>query len=159
MDNGIATIIAGAFGVSGVVIGNLLNHALNNRFQAVDKHRRVILTGKWQGEVQDEIDGAPAKFELSVELTAKWTSIKGEAKATYSYQENSTKATLEIQGRFLYDKFFQMEYKNNDPSKLQFGSATFELSADGRTMVGQYVGYGLLTQNLVSGNVRLNKTV
>ena len=66
---------------------------------------------------------------------------------------------LKFVGGFLYERFIKFDYSNPDESIIQFGNTILDLSADGKTLIGKFVGFGSITNQIVSGEVKLNLVV
>lgn len=67
------------------------------------------------------------------------------------------KLQFRLRGGFLHDRFLRLEYENRDNAAIQFGSVVAELSADGKTISGGYIGFGAQSQRIVTGTIALTK--
>jgi hypothetical protein len=66
---------------------------------------------------------------------------------------------FDMDGGFLYDRFFRVDYKLDDPGKIIFGSIILELDTEAVVLQGQFAGYGYLSGSVISGSMKLNKVV
>ena len=126
------------------------------------KGRRRALTGRWVGAgyQAEGVDGGPpldAKLILDITAHSKTVKATGEYTSKVGATEEHTKFAME--GGFFHDRFLKFDYKNTDDTAIQFGAITAELSPDGRTIRGRYIGYGPFSERLVNGSIELHKQV
>jgi hypothetical protein len=58
----------------------------------------------------------------------------------------------------LYDgRIMKIDYVNKDNNVVHFGTLYGELSADGKEINGEFLGYGLESEQFVSGKINLKK--
>lgn len=50
-----------------------------------------------------------------------------------------------------------MDYQNEDPNIVQFGSFVFHLSDDARKLEGKFVGYGHINKEVIFGSCVFRK--
>jgi len=62
-----------------------------------------------------------------------------------------------LDGGFFHDRFLKLDYKNADNTAVQFGAIITELSSEGRTLRGYYVGYGAISERPVCGTLEVQK--
>ena len=144
-------IIAAAASIISAIITVLLKEYLEIRKQNYKKQsdeRRRIISGTWKGTFEQTLNEKLVKLEIIMELKATSRgAITGKAKS--SYKNDSFQVA--IKGGFYSDDFLKMEYENVDRSVVQFGSFVFRLASNPKIMKGYFVGYGHISEMIISG--------
>jgi hypothetical protein len=156
----IAAIIAGVFSIVSPIATYFVTQAYRDRiFLPPPSGRAKALVGKWQGTLHEEIgpEGTPFDASFSLELAMSWKVVSGTAGFHATLLGKEYEFKLVLRGGFLYERFLRFDYQNCDESVLQFGSMTFELSADGQSLDGRFLGYGDVSKRLVYGTIELHK--
>jgi hypothetical protein len=59
----------------------------------------------------------------------------------------------------LRDQFVKLDYFNKDNIAVHFGSIILQVSADGQTLRGRFLGYGAFQEKVIAGNIQLKRVV
>jgi len=151
----VAAWIGGGFSIVGPIATFFAMKAYEGRFlEPLQADRKRALAGQWRGTIVQ----TSLMSDLSVSLEVSGRKITGAAELRFVLKGQDRHLVLRLVGGFLHDKFLKLDYtkKNNDGS-IQFGSLIVELSSDARTLHGEYVGYGSITNAIVSGAISLSK--
>jgi hypothetical protein len=150
----IAAIISSAVAIVAPIITLVFKNNYDRRIWETITGRRKAIIGKWVGSITQTIENIPTSFNLEITFTADKKIVKGDA----SFISPLTSRTIKLKfvGGFLFERFIKFDYKNPDESVIQFGNAILDLSADGKTLIGKFVGFGSITNQIVSGEVTLN---
>jgi hypothetical protein len=150
----IAALIGGAGTIFAPVITVLAKNIYDRRIWGIVKGRRKAIIGTWVGSISQTIDNIPTSYNLEITFTADKKIVKGDA----SFISPSTGKTIKLKfiGGFLYERFIKFDYHNPDELIIQFGNAILDLSSDGKTLIGKFVGFGSNTNKIVTGEVKLS---
>jgi hypothetical protein len=112
------------------------------------------VSGKWEGKYEQILNGALEEIDVYMFLEV---SRKGKiiGKATIPYGEDAFEANLK--GGFYLRSFIKLEYENTNKAIIQFGSFVFRLSDRPNKLAGQFVGYGHISEKVISGSIQLKK--
>lgn len=125
------------------------------RLDAGHEGRKRALIGTWVGTVNQEMPEGIVSSEARMEITTTPNGIEGTAVL------NTLLVDYPLELKFtcgvLYDQFVRLEYVGADPATIQFGTWVARLSSSGRKIEGRYVGYGSITDRIVTGHALLNK--
>jgi hypothetical protein len=161
MDSQVATaVIGGVFGVVTPIATYIGTHAYKNRsLLRLPEGRRKALDGSWRGTLHQEVgpDGKPIDAEYALQLSASRRVVRGEAHSRFWVKKQHHEARFVLEGGLLYERFFRFTYDSADRKALHFGVMMLELGADGRSLRGRFVAYGMLSQRLVYGSIDLEK--
>lgn len=121
--------------------------------------RAKVFLGSWEGKSREP----KGKFPISIELTT--ITLKGRVSGTgkIHYVINNdelnidTIETLNFDGEILTDSYLRLNYRNDDPKTIHFGTIFFRLLNNGLTLQGEFAGIGLTTGGTVSGQVVVKK--
>jgi hypothetical protein len=113
------------------------------------------LSGRWDGQVATSFDERTGKHPVHAEIQQDWTHVSVKVKSAYSRSHS-------VVGSILTDEETVLDYEYiNEPlpgapptMHVHRGTASFHLSADGRTLSGDYYS-GRDRQNF--GAIHLNK--
>ena len=121
----------------------------------IPKARQEALKGTWKGKVDqtDGVAGYPHNYEVTFEIKTFWKFIYGHAK----YELNGTKTTLDFVGGFYNEHYLMMKYRNKHRKIIQYGLGMFKFGARANDLDGRFLGYGHLSEDLVSGYLTLKK--
>lgn len=151
----IAAIITGAVALIAPIATYFATIAYERRSIQKISGRRKSIVGNWRGNIKQSLKGAPVTIDIEMGFTAGNKIIEGNCRFLSPLDNRTT--NLKFTGGFYHERFIKFDYKNEDEGVIQFGSSIIDLSADGRTMTGSYVGYGAGTNEIVTGNVILNR--
>ena len=136
---------------------NTLNSVKNDaaNLDASHEYRKKALIGTWVGKVDQEMPDGVLSSDAKMEINATPNGIEGIAVLNTSLVDYALE--LKFTCGVLYDQFVRLEYVGADPSTIQFGTWVARLSANARKIEGRYVGYGSITDRIVTGYAVLNK--
>lgn len=142
--------------IVGPIVTLVATKAYERRFlEVMPDNRQKALAGTWAGVAHQEVgpDGNPLGSSITLELTTTRKTVAGTGRLC----DQDYEARFTISGGFLHQRFLKLKYKNTDDAALHFGNITVEMSGDGRSLRGRYLGYGRVSERLVYGTVELNK--
>ncbi len=170
MDNTIITSILGALAT---IIAAIASPYFANKVQEQKKSkympvapiaRQNALFGTWSG-VMDQKNGIADvlnKHTLTLYFTKGSNPIIGKMKLEFKTtghrfldQDIFTEAKIV---NTVYDgRIFKCDYINKDDNATHFGTLYGELSPNGKEITGEFLGYGLISKQFVSGAIELIK--
>ncbi len=160
MDSTIVAAIIGGIFTIGASIGTFaITRIFDSNLLLVTRNvRQKSLTGQWKGPVHQEggIQGTPIDIQLALTLRSTRRVVRGEGFFTGAFQNQTFNTTMTILGGFVHERFLKLEYEYKS-ELVQFGFVLLELSPDGRTLEGQWMGFGPISRKLVSGSMQLHK--
>lgn len=155
MDSAVLTaVIGGGFSILTVVVTKLFDA---QPFDYVSRKRRRAISGRWEGESQQNSgpSGGPETLPLTMKMEVFWFRI---IRGTGEYRlPDGTVSEFKCRGGFLYDRFLRVHYDSVEDSIVQFGSVVMELSSDAKSLTGNFVGFGVDSQKIVHGLLKLQK--
>ena len=166
-DNILPAIIGGLFTLSAAILTWLLSRRPSEIVgdPGIQRESAIAVRGFWQGiVVQPNYPGSPLKTDIVMELDFKRDTIMGSARiVTHFEPERHGRAgpveiQLRLRGGFYTDRLLKLEYKDQTPAVLQFGTMVLELSPRADELEGELVGYGSLSKRVIHGMVKLVKT-
>lgn len=118
----------------------------------VPPNRLNLLNNKtWKGTLkQKHRDDTPIEITLEV----KGKEVLGKMACDYPYM---AKQEFDVSGSFHGDRLLRLDYANKDKTTVHFGTLYFELTADGHTLKGSCVGFGIKAEEIVTADVVLNR--
>lgn len=158
MDSTILTaIIGGIATVGGSLMAAIITRLLDNPMGFKKNVRRAALAGHWEGTVRQ--DGLPADYRISLSFKPVGRTIRGEGHVAYTGPDREVDEPITLFGGFVHDRFLKLEYEMQaQPGSVQFGFTLLELSPDGRTVSGPFLGFGaLFTRGFVHGIVHMQR--
>lgn len=153
----LAGIIGGLCTVGGSIAAVIATRFLDNPMGFKRSTRQASLAGYWDGTVRQQ--GAPADFRITFLLKPTGRTIRGEGDVRFVYQNRTMDEPITFLGGFVHDRFLKLEYEmQTQPGSVQFGFTLLELSPDGQTLSGPFLGYGArVTRGTVHGTLQLHK--
>jgi len=125
--------------------------------------RRNSLFGKWSGHMEQKV-GAEcvlASHSMNLEFIKGSTATSGSMKLEYLSANETELDEKPIQAEvinIIYDgRILKCDYVNKDDNVIHFGTIYGELSANGRQIKGEFIGYGLISEQLVAGSIILER--
>ena len=132
-------------------------------FLATDE-RKAKLVGRWRGTfAQPEYPGGALNVSTVIEFTFRDDRIVGHARVAAHLTEmhrggpREVNIDLDLVGEFRDANFLKIEYRSRDKGVNQFGSMILALNAEGIGLSGRFVGYGAISESVISGIVTLAK--
>jgi len=125
----------------------------------ITKARGLALTGKWRGTLTQEASSkdGPMEGELEFDLRCGRRTVRGSGVLWRSFDGHERAISFGLKGGFLFERFLRMEYGNDKGHVVQFGSVVTELVSEGDRLRGRFVGYGSMSEDIVSGTISLTK--
>jgi len=122
--------------------------------------RASAIMGDWYGTItQDPGSVYPegVTYPIEAKLVIKRRSIEGVFEIGIPYKDETVRIEFSVSGGLQYERFVQLNYSSRDRGTIQFGSVIMQLSSYGLEMEGRFVGYGALSEEIVTGRVDLEK--
>jgi hypothetical protein len=123
--------------------------------------RILALRGRWRGNVtQDANPRLPVtKYDCDSEFDLDGNYVVGYLNLQPTRRIPGWPKVLEfkLRGAFVHERFFKMEYTYVDPAAIQLGFMLLDLNTQGTKLMGRFLGFGALSQQLVSGFIKLEK--
>jgi len=156
MDLAILTaIIGGVFTVGASIVAVIVTRLFDNPMGFKKNVRQAALIGHWDGAVHQE---GGQEYHIALQLKSRGRTIRGEGVVHGLYQGGNITEPLTVFGGFIHDRFLKIEYTMEAQlGSIQFGFSLLELSPDGRTLSGSFLGYGALTRGLIHGTLHIQK--
>jgi hypothetical protein len=158
----IKEIIAGAVAIVAPVVTFIATRAYENRFlQPISSERARALIGTWAGDVLQDHgpDGAPLPGKANFKFSIVGKKIQGYRIYRASYGGEEFTSTFVSSGGFLHDRFIRFNYNSEVSGVVQFGSIILEMSNDTKSLEGRFLGFGVVTNGLVFGTLRMKKQI
>jgi hypothetical protein len=127
------------------------------RLRAANEGRKVALVGKWAGQLNQQTDGGPVSIETEMEMAM---TPNGDLRGTwvlFTEPLGYSQIKHKISCTTIHEQYVKLEFESDDPAVMTFGTFMARLSANARTIDGQYVGYGSVSDRLVTGSVLFRK--
>jgi hypothetical protein len=117
------------------------------------------IDGFWKGTIRQNFPGMQEQLsgDFAMTLRAARKRVSGTATFDITIMGKAHHLAFHLSGGFLYETYLQLQYRDDTPGVIHFGSIIAELSADGSQFVGRFVGYGHLSGQIVYGDVSLTK--
>lgn len=118
-----------------------------------------LLTGRWIGAAHQQRgpDGQPIDFAVDMTLCAGDHKIEGTMLVEMPRNGQHYTVTFHISGGFVGGRFAWVNYVARDSIRPHFGTILFDMANHAESLVGEYTGYGALTDGIVSGFARVHK--
>ncbi|OYP35628.1 toll/interleukin-1 receptor domain-containing protein [Rhodopirellula sp. MGV] len=135
------------------------SEVLQKTIKAIADTNAERIAGKWigQGHQQRGPDGHPIDYDLTLELHATNDLVTGTMTLSMPYRGTQYTGLLNVAGGFVGGRFVWINYVGNHGPRPHFGSMVWDLSQDDQRLIGDYTGYGALTDRVVSGFAQLTK--
>ena len=156
----VAAFVSGVLAIVAPIVTLLLKQYLDNRVKLpIAAGRRQALSGRWEGSLHQDRgpDGKPIDFPGSIDISAGRKTVSGTLTIRLDLDGQIEQAKFNLSGGFLHGVFLLLNYLPRDEATIQFGSIVLELDAAGNLLEGRFVGYGKITQAVISGTVRFEK--
>jgi hypothetical protein len=122
---------------------------------AISPDEQRALTGDWRAEVHQEKGPGGKLFEqvIRFHLSASPDGIRGSFVDRHDAREDRFTVT----GTLILSRFVMLDCQPEDSALVQFSRMVFERSPDFTALRGQFVGFGAITNDLISGSIVLTK--
>lgn len=151
----IVAIITGVFGLVTPIVVVLTRYFVKQR--RLSKHsqeRQNAAHGSWGGQMIQRRwrDRTDIEFEIVAQISSRQSVVQ----ATFICRvDDDDVMYLSATGNLRSDQYLVLQYQNSEPAVLQFGYGILRLSSDTRELSGEFVGYGVNSEDVVSGTVHL----
>lgn len=170
-----APVIASIVGGVCTILASVLTVYVKRYIDERDTHqlsnaRQRQVEGRWSGAfLQRPADEEPAASNAASDPASETrTERLGEHDAEFDLQyENRTvrgtgwfvsstgRKDFLVTGHFHDENHVQLSYSSRRDGVKQYGVALLRLSADCTTLTGQFIGYGVNTEEIISGRIQL----
>jgi hypothetical protein len=136
------------------------NSGRNELIRLVLQHsmRQSALEGEWRGVAnQPHSPFGPARMEVKLTLKFVGRVLRGTFHIVVQPPARQVQLDFYAACDMFFERFIQLNYRSKDTAMLQFGAIVLEMDDTGNTLKGSYVGYGAISQQLVSGDMELEK--
>jgi hypothetical protein len=121
------------------------------------ERRTEAFVGKWCGNLKQQFRGQWIIAAIEMEFKTEQNAIGGEITLDHPEGTSNPRLHLQVCSSFFYDPFIKLDYKNKENTVLQFGCWIGRLNAEGTQLKGRYVGYGAVSNRIVTGDVSVEK--
>ncbi|NEZ57515.1 hypothetical protein DXZ20_17925 [Leptolyngbyaceae cyanobacterium CCMR0081] len=157
----VAAIIGGVFTVAGSIATVLITrHIENQDKQIMSTGRRALLNGQWRGTGTSYREGGQLlSVSVVATLVAHRKTVIGHFRVQYPERDGrpAQESEFESRGGMLHDRFLKLDYISKNERRIQFGAIMLELAPSGEVLSGKFVGYGVFSKQIVSGNIELKR--
>jgi len=125
----------------------------------IPENKQRALSGDWLGTSKQYFGQDLVDLQLVVEmhLICRTNHLDGNAKLSEPVTQAIEATTLIITGRFVGESHLILEYQNEDPNIVQFGSCLLELNKFGNELTGFASGFGPGSNQPISTKIKLVK--
>ncbi len=125
----------------------------------IDPRSVEALSGRWTGCATQAHGhaGENYTFPISFGLVATERRVFGTFEIEYPKDGQTEKAILSCSGGFFYGAFLRLVYEHVDERKVHFGAIMAHLRPASRKLVGRFLGYGDITEDIVYGRFEVSK--
>lgn len=120
--------------------------------------RRTKLVGRWEGAFHEpDYPGGALSFEAEMDFESVKGPLLGRARLRTRLRgghrggPRSVDMSFDLIGAFRHSNFLKLEYQSRDAGVVQFGTMILTLNAEGSQLSGKFVGYGSVSEAIVSG--------
>ncbi|MGJ8633236.1 MAG: hypothetical protein ACSHX7_04890 [Luteolibacter sp.] len=127
----------------------------NLSYSAISGRKRRALQGSWRGTTKQSSGpkGKPIEVDLVIDFKTRWRRVKGISRVKGGGDELDVTF---VGGYKELDHVF-FEYQSKSKDKVNFGSVILKLNGCGNELHGKIIGYGNMSETLVSGDMTLTK--
>jgi hypothetical protein len=151
-----AAVITGVVAIVSPILTYAVTRIYDRRELGKIVGRRKALIGTWRGNIVQDNSSELGALNIDMTFTSSGKIVEGNCELIYPVGNQLIK--LRFIGGFYHERFVKFDYTNPDEAVVQFGSAVMILDSTGKLLEGRYVGYGSLTNQIVSGTVVMHRT-
>ena len=126
--------------------------------------RQNALFGTWVGVMDQKvgIDRVLNKHSLKLFFVEGSHPIVGKMKLEFKttgdeFLDEDRFTDARIVNTVYDGRIFKCDFISNDSNAIHFGTLYGELMSNGREITGEFLGYGLISEQFVSGKIELKK--
>ena len=168
MDN---VIVASLLGATATIITAFVSPLFHYKIQEKRKSkfmptaslsRQDALYGNWIGEMDQKVGLDKLLNKHIIILNFENSQpIVGMMKLEFKVTNDEYIDDRSIEARIINTIFdgtiFKCDYVNKDNKATHFGTLYGKLSSNGKSISGEFLGYGLISERFVSGTIELRK--
>jgi hypothetical protein len=152
----VGALIGGVASVLAAIVAVALSRWLGDRdLKVLGGSTRSNVEGRWTGHF-DQPTPAPG-FPVHVDLEAEFQLKRKRVVGTVDFDINGRHFKLDCKGGFYEDRILTLQYRNTERDVRQHGFIMVQLSANGRSLMGKFAGYGSEAESIVSGDAKLER--
>ena len=160
---GIATIMAGI--ISPILTNWIKERKMNKYIPVASLYRKDTLYGTWKGVLDQKVgkEFICNSHDTTIVFSQNSNPVTGEIDVNFKIrgEEVVLDGDTTVKGILINTIYnghlFKTDYVNKDNNAIHFGTIYGELSADGRSIQGNFFGYGIISEMFVSGTLKLTK--
>lgn len=143
-------------------LANKVTNALKDQRQEAERKssergRKAALVGKWVGTLKQQAKDSFVEIETEMEMTLQpGGHVRGQW-VLLTEQLNRDRIVFNVSCTTIHEQYIKLDFDSADETLMTFGTFMARLSADSRTIDGHYVGYGSISDKLVTGSVTFSK--
>lgn len=133
----------------------------NGRFRQEQPSPKSV-AGDWTGFQTQQVGPMkePISYRVGLQLSGDDDGLAGTFYFRFGPQGAPlVEESLAVAGRIDGGRFLRLAYQGGEPDKPQFGELLLELGADGDVLVGNDVGYGYTTRQILMAATRLRRSI
>jgi hypothetical protein len=128
----------------------------NKNFRKPKFYNKQALVGKWAGNVEQKHNEMLISYYVELDFKISlWGSVIGIVNIPKNEYFDSF--NVSVKGGFFTDRILKLEYENEETPALQFGGMVLQLSGTGKSLEGCLVGYGSISEKIITGKVVFHK--
>jgi hypothetical protein len=119
---------------------------------------------QWEGFIdQPDYQGGPITSKCAITLTANGKRVIGDGTITVELTSShrggprAVQMALRFTGAFFHADFIVVEYRPSDGASLQFGTMLLHPNAEATELTGRFVGFGSISESIISGAISLRR--
>lgn len=127
--------------------------------------RQMAMLRRWEGVIdQPDYQGGPISSKAVITLTSDGKRVIGDGiidvdlTSTHRGGPRTVQMALRFAGSFFHADFIVMEYRPSDGTSLQFGTMLLHLNAEATELSGRFVGFGSISESIISGAISLRRS-
>ena len=127
----------------------------NLSFSPISDRKKRVLKGSWRGVTKQASvrDGTLIEVDLVIDFKTRWRRISGKSRVKGGGDE----LDIAFTGGYKELDHVFLEYSSKTKYKVNFGCAILKLNGNGDTLHGKVIGYGNMSDALISGDMTLKK--
>ena len=126
--------------------------------------RQTGMLRRWEGVIdQPDYEGGPITSQCEITLQPDGRRLTGDGivivELTNAHRggPRAVRVALRFAGEFFHADFIVLEYRAADGASLQFGTMLLRPNAEASEMTGRFVGFGSISERIISGAILLRR--
>jgi len=161
-------ILSAIIGASGTLFTGLATSPLlskmfveknKNKYYIKNSTFKKSLEVEWMGKnIQKKgISGENMEVFLKTNFKIKRKKITGLITIRWYECSNEYQTNLSFEGGFISNSYIQLLYKSENENIENFGVSFFKINSSGSQLIGAMIGYGHRKEEIIQGEIKLNK--